>query len=97
MKIINVLDHEIKVYIEDPKIWSIHMGMCDISNGEIRLNINNSIDIMQSTFLHELLHIILDLNSIKLSEESIDGISLGLNSYLKNNHKNILEIKDEPE
>lgn len=99
MKIIKVLDHEIKVYLEDPEEWtSGGMGRASVKSGIIRINKNMSDDTVQSTFIHELVHIIADLNSIELNEQTVDGIALGIHSFLKNNYpKNILEMKDDPE
>lgn len=85
LKIINVLDHEIKVFIDDPTDWSMGMGMANPSTGVIRLSRSLSPDMLQSTFLHELIHCIADMNSIELTEQTIDGLALAFNSFLKSN------------
>lgn len=88
---IKILDHLIDVYIEDPKHWTHNrMGTADTKSATIRIREDMAIDIQCSTFLHELIHIICDFNSIELSEQVLDAMALGIFSFMKNNN-NFLE------
>lgn len=83
---IEVLDHTVIVKFDDPEGWaSDGMGRCDMKNGTIHINSTMNKDAQGSTFMHELVHLIADMNSIELSEQSVDGLSLGLLSFIKNN------------
>ena len=77
---------KLDLVIEDPQHWAVNaMGRCDYKLGYISVSNQLPEDIQSSILLHELLHMIAEMNSIELSEQSIDGLSLGLLSFIKNN------------
>ncbi len=83
---IKLLDHEIKVKLEDPGNWDRNnMGHSDIGAGTITIDNTMPTDTIQSTLIHELIHIIAGLNSISLTEQSVDGLAIGIYSFIKNN------------
>jgi hypothetical protein len=51
----------------------------------IRLRENLGNDVTGATFLHELIHLIEGMLSLKFEEHEIDGLALGLYSFLKEN------------
>lgn len=85
---IKVLDSEITVDFCSPGLWSSTvMGKCNIAKEMILVDIGMPPSQKAKTFLHELTHYICDGNSIEVSEQSVDGISLGFHSFLVNNPK----------
>lgn len=90
---IKILDHEIDVIIDGTKPWSSDdMGMCNIKDGTIHVRKNMPKDIVFSVFVHELVHMIAEFNSIELTEQTVDGLALGLQSFIKNNQEFIQDI-----
>jgi len=51
----------------------------------IRLRENLGNDVTGATFLHELIHLIEGMLSLKFEEHEIDGLAIGLYSFLKEN------------
>jgi len=92
-KIIRILDHDIKVEFSNPEAWSEGaMGRCDMKEARILINSSIDKDMQGSTFMHEVMHMIADMNNIEISEQSIDGFALGITSFIRNNPKFINEI-----
>lgn len=92
-KTIRVLDHDIKVVFSDPEAWAEDaMGRCDMKRGEILINSTIDKGMQGSTFMHELVHMIADMNNIEISEQSVDGFALGMTSFIRNNPKFINEV-----
>jgi len=88
---IKILDHVIKVDIEDPGMWKQGvLGMASITTSGIKLSSDLEPDIKQSTFLHEVLHIIEQLNGLDVGHPAIDMLAVGLHSLFKN-QPNILK------
>ena len=93
MKEIKLLEHKFNLCIEDPGLWvEDELGKCSLKNGKILLNKNLPKDVLSSTLLHEVTHMIADLNSIDLDEQVVDNLSLGYLSFIKNNRKLIEEM-----
>jgi len=91
---IKVIDHEITVKIEDPWSWDLNkVGNSNFAKGIIIVDGSMPVDAIRSTFLHELIHIIAALNSIELTEQSVDGLAIGIHSFIKNNPNWMDQIK----
>ena len=83
---LNILDHKFTVKISDPGMWGTGcMGKSCLIKSEILLRNDISKDLLQSTLLHECLHMISDLLQLDLSEAQIDGVGIGFHSLIKNN------------
>lgn len=92
---IQLLEHEIEVLVND-SIWAENgMGRCSVKDLQILINDKMPYDMQTSVFIHELVHMIVDMNSIELTEQSIDGIALGILSFLKNNVYLVKEIMED--
>ena len=96
---IKLLEHDIELIFENPKIWDTNaMGRCSIKDLSILINDSMPHDSTSSVLLHEIIHMIAALNSIELKEQEVDGITLGLLSFIRNNSDIIEEyIKEKPE
>ncbi len=83
---IKLLEHTISVDFEPPGTWANDgMGRCSLSNCMIKVSSTMPHDSQCSIFLHELTHMIADMQGIELTEQSIDGMSLGMLSFIRNN------------
>ncbi len=91
-KTIKILSHEVKLIKNSPGNWADGaLGRAYIKDGEILLNLDQSEDSMRSTFVHEVTHYIADLLSIEMSEQQVDGIAMGMFTFLKDNKEIVLE------
>ncbi len=89
---IKLLEHNIDVNFESPGTWAGNgLGRCSFSDCVIKVNGDMPHDGQCSIFLHELTHMIADMQGVELSEQSIDGMSLGFLSFIKNNQQFITE------
>ncbi len=94
---IRLLCHDVKVVVEDPKMWSVAgLGRTSLKLMEIALNEDMPNDIRHSVLLHEITHLIADMNSVELTEPQIDAISIGFFSLLQDNHELIRDIAGMP-
>ena len=83
---IEVLCCDVKVITENPEIWATNgLGRSALSSSTIRLREGMPQDVRGTVFFHELIHFMADLLSIKLSEQTVDGLALGMYSLYKNN------------
>ena len=90
---IKLLSHSITLKINDPSTWAESgMGRCHLPKLEILINNSMPPDIQGSTLIHELIHMIADMNSVKITEQQVDTISLGVYSFIKENPKMIDSI-----
>jgi hypothetical protein len=85
MKIIKMLDHDIKLRIEDSNGWSENLGRSNYSRGEILILSSMSQDSKCCTLIHELIHIIDRINDVSLTEQKVSIIAVGIHSFIKNN------------
>lgn len=93
MKLIRLLEHDIEVYFDAPNAWSLDgVGRCDIKNGCIRIRASMPSDVVASTLLHEVVHMISDLLTIEQSEQSVDNMAIGILSFIRNNREFIEEF-----
>jgi len=87
-----VLEHDIDVQFESPGMWAKDgMGRCDLKKGAIGVSNEMPHDVQCSIFMHELVHLIGEINSIELTEQSTDGLALGMVSFIKNNQQFIVD------
>ena len=87
-----ILEHEIDVQFESPDIWAENgMGRCSFKKGALGVDHNMPHDVQCSIFMHELVHLIGEINSIELTEQTIDGVAIGLLSFIKNNPEFIID------
>ena len=92
---LSINDHDISVVFTDPGLWNQNaFGKAFAAEQKIEINNMIPVDLQQSTFLHELIHIILDLGSIELPEETIDCIAFGFMSFIRNNPDMVKWITD---
>jgi hypothetical protein len=88
-----IAQHFISVIQDDPSQWSINgMGRSCVSNGVIRIKADMPEDIKQSTLLHEVIHMIADMNGIKVSESTVGVLENGLFEVLRSNPEFAREI-----
>ena len=93
MSTIKLLSHKITLKVNDPSMWlESGMGRCYLPKLEILINKDMPPDIQGSTLIHELLHMIADMNSLKITEQQVDTMSLGIYSFIKENPKIIDSI-----
>lgn len=86
IKTLMVAQHEINIVEEDPTLWSTNgMGRSSLSHGVIRIKADMPEDIKQSTLLHEVIHLVADMNGIKLSETATTGLENGLFEVFRSN------------
>ena len=93
---IKILDHEIDVEYCNPNIWAENgLGRC--SAGLLKILVSNKAakDIQDSTVLHEIIHMIFDLNSLEYHESTVDALALGINSLIKNNPELIKILQEK--
>lgn len=84
--IIKIISHEVELIKNSPGNWSQGgLGRADIKEGQILLNIEQSEDSLRSTLIHEVTHYISDLLSLELSEQQVDGVAMGMFTFLKDN------------
>lgn len=83
----------IDVITESPSDWAggSCMGQCNLRKGTIRISSEMPKDIQDSTFVHELVHMIANMGSVELDEMETDAMANGILSYLKDNKKDVLE------
>jgi len=61
------------------------IGMSSLSDCYIGLKDSAAFDTKRSTFMHELVHIIANIQDIELSEQDVSGLALGFMSFLDQN------------
>lgn len=89
---LKMLDHRIQLQMGEPEDWDFNtLGVANLHNNRITIRDSIPNDKKRSVFCHELLHIIADMHSIELTEQDVDAVSLGINSFITNNLKWINE------
>ena len=93
---IQILEHEFDIEVDDSFAWTAgHMGKASIQKCQILIKEDMSKDAQNSTVMHEIMHMIADMNSLDCSEQTIDNLALGVLSLLKNNQHFISGLWDE--
>ncbi len=81
-----IAQQRINVIEENPTLWSENgMGRCSTVAGIIRIKKSMPEDIKQATLLHEVIHLIADMNGLKISETTVSVVSTGLMEVLRSN------------
>jgi len=94
---LKLLSHEIQVVIEDPGDWAEgSMGRANLMQQKVHINSSMPKDARDSTLIHELVHLISDMNSLELTEIHVDVISTGFFSFLRDNSELVYSLL-EPE
>ena len=79
MSTIKLLSHKITLKVNDPSTWAESgMGRCFLPKLEILINNSMPPDIQGSTLIHELIHMIADMNSVEINEQQVDIKYLGV-------------------
>lgn len=82
--VIELLEHKFKVEYCSPKLWSGNgLGRCSLADQLIQINSDAGKEVQESTFYHELVHMIADISDLELSESEISALGLGFYSYIK--------------
>lgn len=87
---VKLLNHTFSIVLDDTLSETGQMGRASLRKCTIKLNSDMVKDALASTLLHELVHMIADINSMDLKEQDVDNIASGFLSLLKDN-KDILE------
>lgn len=84
---IKLLSHDISIIVESPVAWGhdTSMGRADIKTQTIRISDRLSDGIALNTLIHEILHLIANLNDIELSETQVGVIATGLFTLIQDN------------
>ena len=91
---IRLLDHEFGCEMVDTSHMPDNaMGRSSLQHGYIHIAMEMPLEIQQSTFLHELIHMIADINSIDINEQSIDNFALGILSFVKHNPEMVKKLQ----
>lgn len=94
--VITILEHDIKVKFFEPTLLTDNVfGKCSLTSSEIYVDSSLSVDMQNSTVLHEIVHLIADLQSVELTEQMVDSLSLGILSLLRNNKEFIRELSNK--
>jgi hypothetical protein len=93
---IKFLEHEYELTRENPGMWSENgLGRSDIARGHIALKGSLPITVQHATLLHEVIHQIGDISSLKYSEPeetTISVLAAGFLSFIRQNPKVITAI-----
>lgn len=93
---IKILEYEFDVEVDNSFAWSDgHMGKASIQKCQILIKDGMSKDALNSTVMHEIVHMIADINSLECSEQTIDNLALGVLSLLKHNKHFISGLWDD--
>lgn len=89
---LTILDTQIDVEYSDPSLWSEGaLGRAYILESKIIINDTLKDDLKLLTLIHEVTHLISNLQGVELDETQVTALSHGFYSFIKNN----LEILNE--
>lgn len=92
MSTITILNHTFEVRDEDPSIWADSaMGRACLIEQVITINNRLAPGSKLTTFLHEIVHMICDIQSVELSETQISALSVGIQSLLVESENSYLK------
>ena len=90
-KVIEILDTPIEVKFQEPDSWAEDgQGRCHFQKGQILIRDSMPQSIIRLVFLHELIHMICDIQGVELKEQDIDNIAVGMNSFLRNHDIDVI-------
>lgn len=93
---VTIFSHDINISYQSPGLWGEgDMGRACVMTQEVLVNDGLPVDTKVSTVIHELTHIISDLISLNMSEEQVDGMSVGLFTLMKDNPGFIKGLLDD--
>lgn len=88
--------HDVPVNFTDPGNWCDKgMGRCNSLRGEIELATSLTDVTRPATFLHEMIHLILDFHGhggVSCQEPVVDALSCGLLAWMKDNPELVDQI-----
>ena len=91
---LDILSHEFQIIFDNGGVWnSDGMGRASLKSQTIHIDDTMTDDGKKSTLIHEILHILSDLNHLGLTEEQVSSLSVGLYSVMKSNNFNF-ELPD---
>jgi hypothetical protein len=83
---LDILSHEFKVTFDNGGVWSSDgMGRASLKSQTIHIDDTMPDDTKKTTLIHEVLHILSDMNHLGLTEEQVSSLSIGLYSVMKSN------------
>ena len=92
-KTIKILSQEVEVKESNPQEWSDNgMGRSSTKDNRILINKDMPDDAKTNTLLHEVIHMIANMNSIELNETAVSVLANGLFSFMRENKKVVNEI-----
>jgi hypothetical protein len=80
--------HNFEIVETDPQAWSPGgMGRASQMTGQVHIRTGMPSDVKDITLLHEVIHLIFDMNGIELkdSEVTVSVIANGMFSFLRSN------------
>jgi len=86
-----ILGHEVRIIEIDPGMMGGHtsgttaMGRSSIGKGQIELDAGLKDDVKASTLMHEMVHVIADHMYLRMTEEQVSGLAVGLYACMKDN------------
>lgn len=87
IKNINILGINYKInYISNDCRTDAFMGRADSKMAELNINIDMPIDQQESTIIHEIVHCISDMLILKLKEDQVNNLAIGLYPVVKQLH-----------
>jgi hypothetical protein len=93
---LKLCEHTFQVIVRSAELsGSRNLGSSNLHDQKIILKKELPHDVMCSTLLHEVMHMVADLNSIELGEQDIDNLAIGMLSLIRNNKELIDYISKE--
>lgn len=83
---IKVLGHNIKVELDSPGDWSEYgLGRANLLTQTIKLNEALKDDARNVTLLHEIIHLVSDMNAMELTESQVSTLATSLYTIVNEN------------
>ena len=93
MKQIKLLDINFTFHVEDPSLWSeCALGRAYLKEAKILVASGMNKDMEDSTLIHELVHMISDIQGLDLDEMQVSALGVGVYSLIKNNKELLSEM-----
>lgn len=97
MKTMRLCGCDIEVEEQDPGAWSsVGMGRSSSVHGKIVLRKDMPESVKSATLVHELLHMIADMNALEVGkdETAISVLATGLHAWMRDNKQLVLEVSE---
>lgn len=91
---LKVLDCVIDLEIVNPRLINDDFGQNDLVKSKIEISSDLKDCAKSITLIHEILHFIDNMWQLELCEQSIDSISIGIHSFMKNNPGAVKAIQE---